>query len=87
MTENKYNPREIETEAQKFWEENKIFEVSEDPNKEKYYSIPNDICTDKNMNHYIQMDFDGHDLFYICNEFISVFFLVISLVIGDDKFF
>ncbi len=39
MTENKYNPREIETEAQKFWEENKIFEVSEDPNKEKFYCL------------------------------------------------
>ena len=39
------------------------------PNKEKYYSIPNDVCTDDNMNHYIQMGFDGHDLFYICNEY------------------
>ena len=34
MAENKYNPREIEAEAQKFWEENKVFEVSEDSEKE-----------------------------------------------------
>ena len=36
MSENKYNPREIEAEAQKFWEEEKVFEVSEDLGKEKF---------------------------------------------------
>jgi len=39
MFENKYNPREIEAEAQKFWEEEKVFEVSEDPEKEKFYCL------------------------------------------------
>ena len=39
MPENKYNPREIEAEAQKFWEENKVFEVSEDSQKEKFYCL------------------------------------------------
>ena len=39
MPENKYNPREIEAEAQKFWEENKVFEVSEDSEKAKFYCL------------------------------------------------
>ena len=39
MSENKYNPREIEAEAQKFWEEEKVFEVVEDPEKEKFYCL------------------------------------------------
>ena len=39
MSEKKYNPREIEAEAQKFWEEEKVFEVSEDPEKEKFYCL------------------------------------------------
>jgi len=39
MPENKYNPREIEAEAQKFWEENKVFEVSEDSEREKFYCL------------------------------------------------
>ena len=39
MSENKYNPREIETEAQEFWEEKKVFEVSEDLEKEKFYCL------------------------------------------------
>ena len=39
MSENKYNPREIEAEAQKFWEEDKVFEVSEDSEKEKFYCL------------------------------------------------
>ena len=39
MPENKYNPREIEAEAQKFWEKNKVFEVSEDSEKEKFYCL------------------------------------------------
>tara|TARA_B100000959_G_scaffold283034_1_gene350925 strand:- start:1168 stop:3624 length:2457 start_codon:yes stop_codon:yes gene_type:complete len=39
MSENKYNPREIEAEAQRFWEEAKVFEVSEDLEKEKFYCL------------------------------------------------
>ena len=39
MSENKYNPREIEAEAQKFWEEEKVFEVSEDLEKGKFYCL------------------------------------------------
>jgi leucyl-tRNA synthetase len=39
MSEKKYNPREIEAEAQKFWEEKKVFEVSEDLGKEKFYCL------------------------------------------------
>ena len=39
MSENKYNPREIEAEAQEFWEEKKVFEVSEDLKKEKFYCL------------------------------------------------
>ena len=39
MSENKYNPREIEAEAQEFWEEKKVFEVSEDLEKEKFYCL------------------------------------------------
>jgi leucyl-tRNA synthetase len=34
-----YNPAEIETEAQQYWEENATFEVTEDPNKEKFYCL------------------------------------------------
>ncbi|MDC0188682.1 leucine--tRNA ligase [Gammaproteobacteria bacterium] len=39
MSENKYNPREIEAEAQEFWEDKKVFEVSEDLEKEKFYCL------------------------------------------------
>ncbi len=34
-----YNAQEIETQAQKYWTENKSFEVVEDPSKEKYYCL------------------------------------------------
>ncbi|MBT3671614.1 MAG: class I tRNA ligase family protein, partial [Porticoccaceae bacterium] len=34
-----YNPAQIEREAQKFWTENKSFEVTEDPDKEKFYCL------------------------------------------------
>ncbi len=34
-----YNPQEIEQKVQKHWDENKTFEVSEDPNKEKFYCL------------------------------------------------
>lgn len=34
-----YQPSEIEAQAQKYWEENKSFNVTEDPNKEKFYCL------------------------------------------------
>ena len=34
-----YNPAQIEREAQQYWNDNKTFEVSEDPNKEKFYCL------------------------------------------------
>ena len=34
-----YNAQEIETQAQKYWMNNKSFEVVEDPTKEKYYCL------------------------------------------------
>ncbi len=36
---NKYNPKLIEKKWQKYWEENKTFEVIEDKKKEKFYSL------------------------------------------------
>ncbi|CAL4325119.1 Leucine--tRNA ligase [Buchnera aphidicola (Protaphis terricola)] len=38
--EKEYYPKNIEIYVQKYWEKNKIFEVHEDPNKEKYYCLP-----------------------------------------------
>ncbi len=38
MQEN-YNPSEIETAAQEYWEQNGSFQVNEDPNKEKFYCL------------------------------------------------
>ena len=35
----KYNPKEIEQEAQKFWAENHVFEVKEDNQLEKFYCL------------------------------------------------
>lgn len=35
----KYNPKEIEKEAQEFWAENHVFEVNEDDNLEKFYCL------------------------------------------------
>ncbi|MCW8962803.1 MAG: leucine--tRNA ligase [Gammaproteobacteria bacterium] len=35
----KYNPRSIEAATQQYWEENQSFQVSEDPNKEKFYCL------------------------------------------------
>jgi len=35
----KYNPKEIEQEAQKFWAENNVFEVKEDNQLEKFYCL------------------------------------------------
>ena len=37
--ENEYNPALIEREAQEFWFDNKTFEVSEDPDKDKFYCL------------------------------------------------
>lgn len=34
-----YNPKEIEAKWQKYWEENKIFSVTEDSEKQKFYSL------------------------------------------------
>lgn len=34
-----YSPATIERDAQKFWTENKTFEVNEDPSKEKFYCL------------------------------------------------
>lgn len=34
-----YQPSEIEEQAQKYWEENKSFNVTEDPTKEKFYCL------------------------------------------------
>ena len=36
---NEYNPKSIEAAAQQLWDENKSFEVTEDPNKEKFYCL------------------------------------------------
>ena len=38
-TEHPYLPAELEREAQQFWTENKTFEVTEDPDKEKFYCL------------------------------------------------
>jgi len=35
----KYNPRSIEAATQQYWEENQSFQVSEDPDKEKFYCL------------------------------------------------
>jgi leucyl-tRNA synthetase len=37
--ERKYNPSEIEERWQKRWEENRVFQVAEDPAKKKYYLL------------------------------------------------
>lgn len=34
-----YNPKQIELEAQNYWEENRCFNVTEDESKEKYYCL------------------------------------------------
>ncbi len=34
-----YDPAQIETDAQKYWLENRSFEVKEDPDREKYYCL------------------------------------------------
>ncbi|MBT5577162.1 MAG: leucine--tRNA ligase [Porticoccaceae bacterium] len=37
--EQHYDPASIERDAQKYWNDNQTFEVSEDPNKEKFYCL------------------------------------------------
>ncbi|MDX1695135.1 MAG: leucine--tRNA ligase, partial [Ketobacteraceae bacterium] len=37
--EEQYHPQKIESEAQRYWEENHCFEVKEDPGKEPYYCL------------------------------------------------
>ncbi|MCP4412669.1 MAG: class I tRNA ligase family protein, partial [Gammaproteobacteria bacterium] len=37
--EEHYNPESIELALQTYWHENKTFQVSEDPDKEKYYCL------------------------------------------------
>ena len=39
MTRNEYNPQEIEKKWQDKWEKESLFEVKEDPDKEKYYLL------------------------------------------------
>ena len=39
MSETEYNFQLIEKKAQKYWEENKSFEVEPDPEKEKFYCL------------------------------------------------
>ena len=34
-----YEPRQIERDVQNFWRENRSFEVTEDPEREKYYCL------------------------------------------------
>ncbi|MEO2266797.1 leucine--tRNA ligase [Pseudoalteromonas sp. YIC-656] len=34
-----YNPQEIEAKAQSYWDENKVFKVTEDDSKEKFYCL------------------------------------------------
>lgn len=34
-----YNPKQVEQETQAYWEKNKTFKVTENPNKEKYYCL------------------------------------------------
>ncbi len=36
---NEYNPKTIEVAVQKVWDKNKSFEMTEDPNKEKFYCL------------------------------------------------
>ena len=37
--EEQYHPREIETQAQTYWEQNRSFEVTEQKDKEPYYCL------------------------------------------------
>lgn len=37
--ESEYKPKQIESEIQQYWDDNKVFKAIEDPNKEKYYCL------------------------------------------------
>ena len=37
--EQQYNPKEVEAQAQAFWEDNQSFVVTEDESKEKFYCL------------------------------------------------
>ena len=39
MSDRPYNPKQIESEAQAFWKESRVFEVHEDPSLEKFYCL------------------------------------------------
>ena len=39
MSDRPYNPKKIESEAQAFWKENRVFEVQEDSSLEKFYCL------------------------------------------------
>jgi len=39
MAEHPYDPQAVERRAQAYWDENKSFEVAEDPGREKYYCL------------------------------------------------
>ena len=39
MADKPYNPKEIESGVQAFWRENRVYEVSEDANLEKFYCL------------------------------------------------
>jgi len=39
MSEHPYNPQAVERQAQAWWDESRVFEVSEDPGREKYYCL------------------------------------------------
>ena len=39
MPDRPYNPKKIESEAQAFWKEHRVFETNEDPNLEKFYCL------------------------------------------------
>ena len=34
-----YSHKDVESEAQDFWDTNEVFSVTEDPNKEKFYCL------------------------------------------------
>ena len=37
--QSRYNPREIEQQVQVYWEDNRSFEATEDPNRKKFYCL------------------------------------------------
>ena len=39
MSVRPYNPKQIESEAQAFWKEHRVFEVNEDSGLEKFYCL------------------------------------------------